>query len=53
MREILLAHPLIFLYLLYVVGVLLAAFWPKAPGLTGDEGRAAKEESSATGEYSP
>ena len=37
MSEILVSHPLIIVYLVYVLGVLLAAFWPDTPrGLMGE-----------------
>ena len=31
MGEMLLSHPLVILYLLYVVGLILVAFWPGTP----------------------
>lgn len=53
MIEILVSHPLIIVYLVYVLGVLLAAFWPDLSRPTRDERGVTREEGSATGENSP
>jgi hypothetical protein len=52
MSEILVSHPLIILYLVYVLGVLLAAFWPDLRRPTREERGVTSEEGSATGESS-
>jgi hypothetical protein len=52
MIEILVSHPLIIVYLVYVLGVLVAALWPDVPRPTRDERGVTREEGSTTGESS-
>jgi len=52
MSEILVTHPLTILYFVYVLGVLLATFWPDLTRPTREERGVTSEDDSATGESS-